>query len=75
MAVSMRSPSSTGAAPGEELSVDYGPEHDWSRERGELMECCASICWRAYERAAEHYAELRGKDHLYDINIVDIASS
>jgi hypothetical protein len=31
---------------GEELSVDYGPEHDWSRERGELMECCASI-WRS----------------------------
>jgi hypothetical protein len=36
--------------------ADYGSEHDWSRERGELMECCASICWRAYEQAAEHYA-------------------
>jgi hypothetical protein len=57
-------------APGEELSVDYGPEHDWSRERGELMECCASICWRAYEQAAEHYAEVRGKDQLYDNAIV-----
>jgi hypothetical protein len=60
----------TDIAPGEELSVDYGPEHDWSRERGELMECCASICWRAYEQAAEHYAEVRGEDQLNDNAIV-----
>jgi hypothetical protein len=56
--------------PRKELSVDYGPEHDWSRERGELMECCASTCWRAYEQGAEHYAELRGKDQLHDNAIV-----